>query len=112
MLGAGFVAGDGALDASGVVATGESELALLRQGKITPAEYLDRLVQCATRHLEGAVSDERLEAIRAVVRAQFHADDEILVDDGSADRSGSAARGLSAVDTEPRLGGLLRRASA
>ncbi len=111
MLGAGFAVGEDALDVSGVVVTGESDLALLRQGKITQAEYLDRLVESATRHLEGALSDERLEAIRAVVRAQFHADDEILLDDGAAD-SGPAARGSLAVDTEPLLGGLLRRASA
>lgn len=91
-LSSGLALGEGTLDASGVVVAGESDLSLLRQGKITQAEYVERLVSSATRHLEGAVTAEHLEAIRSVVRAQFTADES--------------------TESDPRLGALLRRVTA
>lgn len=110
--GAGLAFGEDVLDASGVVTTGASDLSLLRQGKITEAEYIDRLVESATRHLEGAVTGERLEAIRSVVRAQFSAlgaADELAADEPLQPQATASELGRA---TEPRLGALLRRVTA
>lgn len=65
-------AGDGspAVDTSGVVAAGQTDLDLLRNGRIDVDEYVRRQAEAATAHLVGQVSAERLADLRELLAAQ------------------------------------------
>lgn len=58
------------IDASGVVAAGQTDLDLLRRGRIDLAEYVRRHADSATAHLVGRVSEERLADLRELLAAQ------------------------------------------
>lgn len=58
------------VDASGVVAAGQADLDLLRQGRIDVDEYVRRQAEGATQHLVGSVSAERLADLRELLAAQ------------------------------------------
>ena len=58
------------VDASGVVRAGQTDLDLLRGGRIELGEYLRRHAESATAHLVGRVSDERLADLRELLTLQ------------------------------------------
>jgi hypothetical protein len=62
------------VDSSGVVASGESEQALLLAGKISVDEYMDMTVDRTLAHLQGQVSAERLEMMRELLRKELSQD--------------------------------------
>ena len=64
-------------DASGVVGVGQTDRKLLVSGEITQEEYTARLVQSATRHLEGALSADRLAEVRELMQAQVALEPEL-----------------------------------
>jgi hypothetical protein len=59
-----------AVDASGVVVAGQTDLDLLRGGHIDVAEYVRRHADSATAHLVDRVSAERLADLRDLLAAQ------------------------------------------
>jgi hypothetical protein len=62
------------VDSSGVVASGQSEHALLAAGKITVDEYMDMTVDRALSHLRGRISAERFAEMRRILRAELEQD--------------------------------------
>ncbi len=62
------------VDASGTVAAGESEHALLQAGKIGIDEYIEMSVDRALAHLSGQIGAERLSVMRSVLRSQLEQD--------------------------------------
>jgi len=60
----------GTVDASGVVAAGQTDLELLRSGRIDLGEYVRRHAESATAHLVDRVSAERLADLRELLAAQ------------------------------------------
>jgi len=58
------------VDASGVVQAGQTDLELLRAGRIDVDEYVRRQAEAATAHLVGHVSAERLADLRELLAAQ------------------------------------------
>lgn len=65
------------VDSSGVVSSGESELALLSAGKITLDEYIDMTVDRALSHLQGQISSARFEQMRQILRAELERDPDL-----------------------------------
>jgi hypothetical protein len=59
-----------AVDASGVVTAGQTDLELLRRGRIDLPEYVRRHADSATAHLAGRVSAERLADLRELLATQ------------------------------------------
>jgi hypothetical protein len=62
------------VDASGTLAAGQSEHALLVAGKIGVEEFMDMTVDRALAHLDGGVSAQRLSTMREILRAQLEQD--------------------------------------
>jgi hypothetical protein len=62
------------VDASGFVASGQSEQALLAAGKISVEEFMDMSVDRALSHLVGQISEDRLGLMREVLRSQLEQD--------------------------------------
>lgn len=62
------------VDASGVVASGESEMALLAAGKIGVDEYMDMTVDRTLAHLRSQISPDRYEMMRSVLRQELEHD--------------------------------------
>jgi hypothetical protein len=63
------VADGQAVDASGVVTAGQTDLELLRRGRIDLPEYVRRHADSATAHLTGRISAERLADLRELLAA-------------------------------------------
>ncbi len=57
-----------------VAATGDADLAALQRGELTRDEYLDRRVDNAVSHLQGALDAEHLQMLREQLREQLDAD--------------------------------------
>ena len=68
-----------AVDASGVVATGEGDRARFLRGELSRAEYLELEIERALAPFAGAVDAERLAVMRAILRAELESD-PILVE--------------------------------
>jgi hypothetical protein len=62
------------VDESGVVAQGSSEAELFRAGRLSREEFIVKTVERATAHLEGQISPERLEDMRALLASQLDHD--------------------------------------
>lgn len=62
------------IDASGTVASGQSEYALFTGGMIDFDRFLEMSVDRALSPLGGAMSSERLELMREVLRSQLEHD--------------------------------------
>ncbi len=62
------------VDSSGVVASGQSEQALLMSGKISVDEYMDMTVDRTLAHLRGHISPARFEMMREVLRTELEQD--------------------------------------
>lgn len=62
------------VDSSGVVSSGESEMALLAAGKIDVEEYMDMTVDRTLFHLRGLISPQRYEMMRSVLRQELEQD--------------------------------------
>lgn len=78
-LASGSVFGGQDFDASGTVAAGESEHALLQAGKISVNEYIDMSVDRALTHLRDQLGSERLSVMRSVLRDQLEQDPYLSV---------------------------------
>lgn len=70
----GGAASPSEVDSSGVVASGESEQALLLAGKISVDEYIELLVDRALFHLSGRISAPRLALMREILKNQVAED--------------------------------------
>lgn len=77
-LGDATDAGPVVVDGSATVASGQSEHALFRSGKIGLDEYMDMTVDRAVAHLQGAVSAQRLQLMRQVLREQLVQDPHLV----------------------------------
>lgn len=62
------------VDGSAVVESGASDYAQLRSGKIDVDEYIDLTIERAVSHLVGQMADDRIEAMRGVLRSSLRND--------------------------------------